>query len=70
MMIYVLNFNDTGVYCAYTSFEKARQALWECYCDDVDQGTRTKYLDEDLKTLEEGYIEDYGYIQDTILVEE
>ena len=70
MIIYILNFNDTGIYCAYTSFEKAKQVLWESYCDEIDQETRTKYLDEDLKTLEEGFITDYGYIQDTILVEE
>jgi inorganic pyrophosphatase len=70
MTIYVLNFNDTGSYYAYTSFERAKQILWECYCDEVDQEKREKYLDEDLKTLEEGYITDYGYINETILVEE
>ena len=70
MTIYILNFNDSECYCAYTSFEKAKSVLWECYCDDVDNETRAKYLDEDLKTLEEGYITDYGYIRDTLLVEE
>lgn len=70
MKIYILNFNDSGTYCAYTSLEKAKEILWECYCDDVDDETRAKYLDEDLKTLENGYITDYGYIDESVLVEE
>ena len=68
--IYVLSFNDTGVYCAYTNFEKAKEVLWETYCDDIPAETRNKYLDEDLKSLEEGYILDYGYINDVPLIEE
>ena len=70
MKIYILNFNDSGTYCAYTSFEKAKQVLWECYCDDINEEYRAKYLEEDLKELEEGYITDYGYIDETTLVEE
>ena len=70
MKIYILNFNDTGSYCAYKTFEKAKQTLWETYCDEVAEETRVKYLEEDLKTLEEGYITDYGYIDETTLVEE
>ena len=56
MQIYILNFNDSGNYCAYTSFEKAKSVLWECYCDDTNEEYRIKYREEDLKTLEEGYI--------------
>ena len=70
MKIYVLSFNDSGSYCAYTSFEKAKQVLWECYCDDIPEETRAKYVKEDYDTLEEGYITDYGYIDETVLVEE
>lgn len=70
MKIYILSFNDSGNYCAYTTFEKAKEVLWECYCEDVDEATRTKYLEEDLQTLEEGFITDYGYIDETVLVEE
>ena len=70
MTIYVLNFNDNECYAAYTSFEKAKQILWENYCDEVDLDTRGKYLKEDLKTLKEGYIIDYAYIKEVTLVEE
>ena len=50
--------------------QKAKSVLWESYCDEYDPEVRAKYLDEDLKTLEDGYIIDYGYIDETILVEE
>ena len=70
MTIYILNFNDSGSYCAYTSFEKAKKVLWESYCDEVAEDIRAQYLDEDIQTLEDGYITDYGYIQETTLVEE
>ena len=70
MKIYVLNFNDQECYAAYTSFEKAKEVLWEAYCDDCDAEVRAKYADEDLKTLEEGYIVDYGWIRDVELVDE
>jgi hypothetical protein len=29
--VYVLNFNDNGVYCAYATKEAAKKVLWECY---------------------------------------
>lgn len=70
MKIYVLSFNDSGIYCAYSSFEKAKAVLWESYCDEVSQEIRAKFLDEDLATLENGYITDYGYIEQADLVEE
>lgn len=70
MKIYVLSFNDSGIYCAYSSFEKAKAVLWESYCDEVSQEIRAKFLDEDLTTLENGYITDYGYIEQADLVEE
>ena len=70
MKIYLLNFNESGAYCAYKSFEKAKQVLWESYCDECDEAIRKKYLDEDLITMEEGYITDYGYIEEIMLVNE
>ena len=70
MTIYVLNFNDNDCYCAYKTFEKAKQILWENYCDEIDLETRNKYLKEDLETLKKGYIIDYAYIKEVTLVEE
>ena len=70
MKIYIVNFADQDFYCAYTSFEKAKQVLWENYCEEVSNETRAKFLEDDLKTLEEGYIIDYGWIAVTDLVEE
>jgi hypothetical protein len=68
--IYVLEFADSGNYCAYATYEKAKQVLWECYCDEVDKETREKFLEEDLKTLEDGYITDYGYVDEVVFVNE
>ena len=70
MMIYVLSFNDNECFSAYTSFERAKSVLWENYCEEIDKEERDKYIDEDLETLEEGYITDYGYIIETVLVED
>ena len=70
MKIYILNFNDSECYCAYTTKEKAKEALWQCYCDEVDPEIRAKYLEEDLKTLEDGFIEEYGWIAETTLIED
>lgn len=70
MKIYILEFADSGNYCAYKTFEKAKEILWECYCEDVDDETRARHYDEDIKTLEEGYIIDYGYIDEVTFVNE
>jgi inorganic pyrophosphatase len=68
--IYILEFADSGNYCAYATYEKAKQVLWETYCEEVDKETREKFLDEDLKTLEDGYIIDYGYVDEVTFVNE
>jgi hypothetical protein len=68
--IYVLEFADNGVYCAYATKEAAKKVLWESYCEEVDNETREKYLKEDLKTLEEGYIIDYGWVEEVTFVNE
>lgn len=70
MVIYILNFSDQDNYCAYTNLQKAKDTLWQCYCDEVDEKERAKYLEEDLKTLEDGYITDYGWIAVTDLLED
>lgn len=68
--IYVLSFNDSGIYCAYATKEAAKKILWEYYCDEVDAEIRAKYYEEDIKTLEEGYIIDYGYVNEVTFVNE
>lgn len=70
MKIYILNFNDSECYCAYATFEKAKQVLWETYCDEVSEEIRAKYLEEDLRTINEGFITDYGWISVTDFVDE
>jgi hypothetical protein len=49
--IYILEFADSGNYCAYATFDKAKQVLWECYCDEVDAEIRARHYEEDIKTL-------------------
>ena len=68
--VYILEFADSGNYCAYATYEKAKQVLWETYCEEVDKETREKFLEEDLKTLVEGFIIDYGYIEEVSFVNE
>ena len=68
--IYILEFVDSDNYCAYATYEKAKQVLWETYCEEVDKETREKFLEEDLKTLEDGYILDYGYVDEVTFVNE
>jgi hypothetical protein len=68
--VYVLEFADSGNYCAYATYEKAKQVLWENYCEEVDKETREKFLEEDLRTLEDGYITDYGYVDEVTFVNE
>ena len=75
MKIYILNFNDSGNYCAYASKEKAKQVLWECYCDEIlpniNEADRETYYAEDSKTFEESdYIIDYGWVEEVDFVEE
>ena len=68
--IYVLEFVDNGIYCAYATKEAVKKVLWERYCDEEDAEIRAKYYEEDIKTLEEGYITDYGYINEVTFVNE
>ena len=73
--IYVLEFADCGKYCAYATREKAKQVLWESYCDELlptfSESNRETYYAEDYKSLEEsGYIIDYGYIEEVAFVNE
>jgi hypothetical protein len=68
--VYILEFADTGNYCAYATYEKAKQVLWETYCEEVDKEIREKFLEEDLRTLENGYITDYGYVDEVTFVNE
>ena len=68
--IYVVDLHDTGIYCAYTTEAKAKQVLWELYCDEVDEDVRAIHLAEDTETLEKGYIIDYGAVYEVALVEE
>lgn len=70
MKVYVLNFADQECYCAYATFEKAKAMLWEAYCEEVAEETRAKYLEEDLRTINKGFITDYGWISDTDFVDE
>ena len=70
MKIYIVNFNDQGNYAAYTSEAKAKEVLWETYCEEIPAETREKYLEEDKATLEDGYIIDYGWITEIELYDE
>ena len=73
--VYVLNFNDSGNYCAYATKDAAKKVLWECYCDELlptfSEANREAYYDADLQTFEEDdYIIDYGYIEEVTFVNE
>ena len=71
MKIYVIELNEDGVYVAYKTKEKAKEVLWQMYCDDVDVEVRQRYIDEDTETLEKyDYIGDYGCVCGVELVEE
>jgi hypothetical protein len=73
--IYILHFNDDGVYCAYATKEAAKKVLWECYCDELlptfSELNRETYYDEDYKSWEEDdYIIDYGWVEEVTFVNE
>ena len=73
--VYVLNFNDNGIYCAYATKEAAKKVLWECYCDEllpyINPTDRDTYYAEDQKTFEENdYIIDYGWVEEVTFVNE
>ena len=66
--VYVLNFNVSGIYCAYATKDAAKKALWECYCDEVilnySEEHRQEYFEED------DFIIDYGWVQEVDFVNE
>ena len=73
--VYVLNFNDSGNYCAYATKEAAKKVLWESYCDEllvtISEANREVYLKEDTATFEESdYIIDYGWVEEVTFVNE
>ena len=72
MEVYVITFNDTGVYRVYTKKENAINELWSNYLKDVFSKVpidRAKeFLEEDINTLRDGnYILDYGYVEATTI---
>lgn len=69
--IYVLHFADQDNYAAYTSLKKAKEVMWECYCEDYDEVFRAQYAEEDKVTLEDdNYISDYAWISQVDLFDE
>ena len=73
--IYVLNFNDNGIYCAYATKDAAKKVLWESYCDEIlltfSEANREAYYDSDLQSFEEDdYIIDYGWVEEVTFVNE
>ena len=71
MKIYVIELYNDGIYAAYKTKEKAKEVLWQMYCDDVDKAVREKYIAEDTETFEKyDYITDYGCVCSVELVEE
>ena len=73
--IYVLNFNDSGNYCAYATKDAAKKVLWESYCDELlstySEANRETYYNEDLQTFEDAdYIIDYGWVEEVTFVNE
>ena len=73
--IYVLNFNDDGIYCAYATKDAAKKVLWECYCDEIlptfSEANKEAYYNEDLDTFENrDYIIDYGWVEEVTFVNE
>ena len=69
--VYVVELYDDGIYAAYKTKEKAKEVLWQMYCDDIDKEIRDRYLAEDTEIFEKyNYITDYGCVSEVILVEE
>ena len=71
MKVYVIELYDDGIYAAYKTKAKAKETLWQMYCDDVDREVRERYIAEDTETFEKyDYITDYGCVCSVELVEE
>lgn len=71
MKVYVIELYDDGIHAAYKTKEKAKEVLWQMYCDDVDREVRERYIEEDTETFEKyDYIIDYGCVNTVMFVEE
>ena len=71
MKVYVVELYDDGIYAAYKTKEKAKEVLWQMYCDDVDREIRERYIAKDTELFEKyNYITDYGAIYGVVFVEE
>ena len=71
MTIYVIELYDDGMYAAYKTKDKAKEVLWQMYCDDVDREVRERYIEEDTETFYKyDYITDYGCVNEVELVDE
>ena len=69
--VYVIELYDDGIYATYKTKEKAKEVLWQMYCDNVDKEIRERYIEEDTETFEEqNYIADYGAVYTVKFVEE
>ena len=69
--VYVIELYDDGIYAAYKTKEKAKEVLWQMYCDDVDNEVRQRYIEEDTETFYKyDYITDFGCVNEVTLVEE
>lgn len=63
MKVYAVELYGDGIRAVYKNKKKAKEVLWQMYCDNVDKETREKYIEEDTKTFEEyNYITDYGAV--------
>ena len=71
MTIYIVHFRDAEDYAAYTSEAKAKQTIWEHYCEEISAETQARYGAEDRASLEEsGCILGYGWIDAVPLYDE
>ena len=71
MTIYIVHYNDVENYAAYTSEAKAKQTIWESYCEEMSDEVKAQYGAEDRNSLEEfGYILDYGWVAPVVLYDE
>lgn len=69
--VYVIELYDDGIYAVYKTKEKAKEALWQMYCDDVDKEIRERYIEEDTEIFEKhNYITDYGAVYTVEFVDE
>lgn len=71
MTIYIVRYNDAETDAAYTSEAKAKQTIWENYCEEMSDEVKTLHGAEDRSSLEEfGYILDYGWVEAVPLYDE